>query len=218
MKRHQKSFSVEIKKSRLPDPRPHLPPRRLFAVPPDETSALVKETEPPPVVESVAAPRILPSVVEPVWSGSKPVELVPHNHSPGETNRGQIEFDLGVAGSEELEDTLARALTPADAETPTDVTPVVAEAAAPVHDLEPAQDQSVKAKSRKPRTKVSRAVEPAIEFLSRPEIVETPETAMITPPAAPPKVVQRRPTKRLAAAGQLPRHERWKRRLHPASW
>ena len=32
------------------------------------------------------------------------------------------------------------------------------------------------------------------------------------------KVAQRRMTKRLAAAAQLQRDERWKRRLHRAAW
>jgi hypothetical protein len=34
----------------------------------------------------------------------------------------------------------------------------------------------------------------------------------------PSNAVPRRLTKRLAAAAQLPRHERWKGRLHPAVW
>jgi hypothetical protein len=42
MKRPQKSFSVEIKKSRTQGQRSHLPPRRLFALPVDETSTVIR--------------------------------------------------------------------------------------------------------------------------------------------------------------------------------
>ena len=74
MKRQQASFSVEIKKSRTQ--RQQLPPRPLFATPPDETSAFIRKAEPQPVAEPVVAPRILPSILAPVSNRSEPVEPV----------------------------------------------------------------------------------------------------------------------------------------------
>jgi hypothetical protein len=89
-----------------------------------------------------------------------------------------------------------------------DNAPVDAEDALPVHDVQPAQGDGVKAKSRK---KGSGTVEQEIASEPLPE-VETPA------PSVESTVAQCRMTKRLAAAAQLPRHERWKGRLHPAAW
>jgi hypothetical protein len=218
MKRNQKPFSVEIKKSRVQSLSSQLPPRRLFETRPSDVTQVLQKEEPQSVAEPSPAPRILPSIVESVWSGSEPVEPIRHKRSSVETNRGQMELDLTARASEDVQHALARAQATADAVTPTDVTPVIAEDAAPVHDVQFAQGESVKAKSRKPRKKGSQAVEPALAFLPMPEAEGTPEPAVIAPPAATSKVVQRRLTKRLAAAAQLPRNERWKRRLHPTSW
>jgi hypothetical protein len=123
-----------------------------------------------------------------------------------------MELDLTATASGDVKHALARAQATVDAVTPTNVTPVIAEDAAPVHDVRSAQGESVKAKLRKPRQKFSQAVEPAMAFLPMPETEDKPEPAVTS------KMVQRRLTKRLAAAAQLPRNERWKRRLHPTSW
>jgi len=163
------------------------------------------------VPEPSAAPRILPSIVEPLWSRSEPVEPVPRKRPSGEANQGRMEFNLTAAASEDVKD--AHAGSPASANNlpQADNAPVDAEDALPVHDAQPAQGNSIKAKSRKPWKKSSGTAEQEIASELLPE-AEKPA------PSVELKVAQRRITKRLAAAAQLPRHERWKGRLHPAAW
>ena len=212
MKRNPKPFSVEIKKSRVQSLSSQLPPKRLFETRPVDVTQVLQKEEPQSVAEPSPASRILPSIVGSVWSGSEPVEPIRHKRSSVETNRGQMELDLTARASGDVKHALARAQARVDAVTPTDATPVIAGDAAPVHDVQFAQGESVKAKSRKPWKKVSQAVEPAMAFIPMPETEYKPEPSVTS------KMVQRRLTKRLAAAAQLPRNERWKRRLHPTSW
>jgi hypothetical protein len=212
MKRNPKPFSVEIKKSRVQSLSSQLPPRRLFETRPVDVTQVLQKEEPQSVAEPSPAPRILPSIVESVWSGSEPVEPIRHKRSSVETNRGQMELDLTAIASGDVKHALARAQATTDAVTPTIVTPVVAEDAAPAIDVQTQETDRRKTKSCKPRKKVSQAVEPAMAFIPMPETENKPEPAVTS------KVVQRRLTKRLAAAAQLPRNERWKRRLHPTSW
>ena len=115
MKRQQTSFSVEIKKSRTQGQRPHLPPRPLFeVVPPAAEARQILQTEAvPKVAEPISAPRILPSIVEPMWSRSEPAEPTRRKRSSGQTKRGQMEFDMSAA-SEDVND--APAETPVHAE------------------------------------------------------------------------------------------------------
>ena len=122
-----------------------------------------------------------------------------------------MELDLTATASEEVKD--AHGGVPASANNlpQADNVPVDEEDALPIHDVQPAQGDGVKAKSRKPRKKGSGTVEQEIVSEPLPE-VETPVPSVVS------KVAQRRITKRLAAAAQLPRHERWKGRLHPAAW
>ena len=94
----------------------------------------------------------------------------------------------------------------------TGIAAVVEEEARPVHDGHPAQGEGAKTKSRRPRKKISGAVEQ--ETASEP----SPEAEMTVASVALSKAAQRRMTKRLAAAAHLQRDERWKRRLHPAAW
>jgi hypothetical protein len=197
MKRNPKPFSVEIKKSRVQGQRSDLPPRGLFAAALAEATKIFQE-EPQAAAEPSAAPRILPSIVEPVWGGSEPIKIVRRKRSSGEANRGQVEPDPTVTASGDLKDTHVRVPKTANAETPNDVTPVA--------DVQPAQGESVKANSRKPRKKASGVVEQKIA----PELI--PKRIVSS------KAIQRRMSKRLAAAAQLPRHERWKGRLHPSAW
>ena len=147
-----------------------------------------------------------------MWSSSETVESVRRKHSSMEGNREQIEFDLTATASEDAEDAHAGERATARAMPRTDGALADAEDATPVHDVQPAQGEGVKAKSRKPRNKTSGAVEQEIASES------TPEAQMAASSVASSKAVQRRLTKRLAAAAQLPRHERWKGRLHPAAW
>jgi hypothetical protein len=161
MKRNSKPFSVEIKKSHVQVQRHYLLPRHLFATNPVEATKIFQKDEPRVVPEPSAAPRILPSIVDPLWSRSEPIEPVP--------------------------------------------------CALPVHDVQPAQGDGVMAKSQKPRKKAFGTVEQEIASKPLPE-AEMPSSSAVS------KVAQRRMTKPLAAAAQLPRHERWKGRLHPTVW
>jgi hypothetical protein len=122
-----------------------------------------------------------------------------------------MELDLTAAASENVKDAHAGAPARANNLPKADNAPVDTEDALPVHDVQPAQGNGMKAKSRKPRKKSSGTAEQEIASEPLPE-VETPA------PSVESKVAQRRITKRLAAAAQLPRHERWKGRLHPAAW
>ena len=102
MKRQQSSFSVEIKKSRTQAQRPHLPPRPLFeVVPPAAEARQILQTEAgPKVAEPASAPRILPSIVEPMWRRSEPAESTRRNRSSGETKPGQMVFDLNAVAED----------------------------------------------------------------------------------------------------------------------
>jgi hypothetical protein len=210
MKRNSKPFSVEIKKFRVQGQRAPLPPRHLFATTPAEVPKVFQKDEPRVVPEPSATPRILPSIAEPMWSSSGPAETARRKRSSGEANRGQMEFNLAATASEDTKDAHAEVL--ASAKTCSNLTtPVDAEDALPVHDIQPAQGNGVEAKSRKQQKKASGTVKQ--EIASEP----IPEAEMLTP-SVESKVAERRMTKRLSAAARLPRHERWKGRLHPAAW
>jgi hypothetical protein len=211
MKRNSKPFSVEIKKSRVQGQRSYFPPRHLFATNPVEATRVFPKDEPRVVPEPSAAPRILPSIVEPLWSRSEPVEPVPRKRPSGEANQARMEFNLTAAASEDVKD--AHAEAPASTKTlpQADNAHVDAEDALPIHDVQPAQGNGIKAKSRKPQKRAAGTTEQEIASEPIPE-------AEMSAPAVEPKVAQRRITKRLAAAAQLARHERWKGRLHPAAW
>jgi hypothetical protein len=220
MKRAPKSFSVEIKKSRTQGQRHHLPPRRLFdVVPPTAETAQIPQNEAEPKVGApTTAPRILPSIVEPMWSRSEPAELVHRKRSLGQTKREQMEFDLGAA-SEDVNDVAAEKPMYAEVALPTATTASDEVGATPTPDVEPASGKIAKSHARETRTKAPATVEPAQAPEPAPEAEPTPHAEMIEPSMEVPlRSNERRLTKRLAAAGQLPRSERWKRRLHPASW
>jgi hypothetical protein len=210
MKRNTKPFAVEIKKSRVQGH--YLPPRRLFEVAPTPATKSFQKEEPEAVVEPSPAPRILPSIVEPAWSSSEHA----HKHSSGQGNREQMEFDLTTSASKDVEEpqsampVIAAPVSQADtAETKED--------APPIRNVQPVQGESVKFSSQNPRQKASGIVRR--RDVSLPMVEQTSETEMMWALAVEPlQASERRLTKRQAAAVQLPRHERWKRRLHPASW
>lgn len=207
MKHNSKPFSVEIKKSRVQGQHTHLPPRRLFTTTPAEAPKVFQKEEPQVVPEPPAAPRILPSIVEPMWRSSESVETARRKRPSMQANREQMEFNLDGSAAEGVADAPAEAPVSAKAIPQSDGTFDEAENTTPVHDRQPAQGEGVRVKSRK---KGSGIVEQGIT--SEP----TPETGVTTSVVSS-KAVQRRMTKRLAAAAQLPRHERWKGRLHPAA-
>ena len=200
MKRNPRNFSVEIKKTRVPGQRSNLAPRRLFATASAEATKVFHREEPQTIAEPSPIRRILPSIVVPVWSSSEPIEPVCCKRPPVERSLGQMEFD------------------PAEAPVSANAVPQTGNALDDAHDamlvrdVLPAQSEDVKAKSRKLLKKAAEIVEreTAYDPLLEAEMTELSVASS--------KVVQRRLTKRLTAAALLPRHERWKGRLHPAAW
>jgi hypothetical protein len=208
MKRNTKPFSVEIKKSRVQGQRSHLPPRRLFELTLVEAPEIFQKEEPQATVERAPAPRILPSIVEPLWSSSEPVEPVRRKRSSVKARREQMESNLTATAFEDAETAHAGDHVSARAVPQTDGALDDAEDPTPVHHVQPARGEDVRAGSRKPRKKAPAVGEPKIASETIPEAEMT----------GPSNAVPRRLTKRLAAAAQLPRHERWKGRLHPTVW
>jgi hypothetical protein len=122
-----------------------------------------------------------------------------------------MELNLDASASEDVADAPTAALVSDEAMSQTYGALDGSEDTGGVYPVQPAQGDGVKAKSRKPQKRAAETVEQ--EITSEP----IPEAEMLTP-SVESKVAQRRITKRLAAAAQLPRHERWKGRLHPAAW
>jgi hypothetical protein len=212
MKRSTKPFSVEIKKSRVKGQRSHLPPRRLFELTLVEAPEIFQKEETQATVERASAPRILPSIVEPLWSSSEPVEPVRRKRSSVRARREQMESNLTATAFEDAEAAHAGDHVSARAVPQTDGALDDAEDPTPVHHVQPARGENVRAGSRNPRKEAPAVGEQEIAS-------ETiPEAEMTGPSAALSNAVPCRLTKRLAAAAQLPRHERWKGRLHPAVW
>ncbi len=213
MKRNTKPFSVEIKKPRVQSQHPHLPPKRLFELTSVEPAELVQKEDAQAMKESAPAPRILPSIVEPAWNSPEPVG---RQRSLQDDNQEQMELDWPAASSEAPVESPLAVLVIVGAVSQAD-TSAAREDKAPIHELQAAPGKRSK-KERKPRQKKPGAVERAMqsESTSQPERVPEPVALEISiPPSA--AALQRRRTKRLAKAAQLPRSERWKRRLHPAS-
>ncbi|WP_262299492.1 hypothetical protein [Microvirga sesbaniae] len=214
MKRNTKPFSIEIKKSRIPGQLHHLPPRSLFVPIPVEPSKIVQKEEPQAAAETSPVPRILPSIVEHPWGNSEPADPVRREDPAAEARREQMEFDLTTSAFEDVK------ATQSDVPVITEAVPQVDMATEPealsAHDGQPVQVAIANARARKPTRKASAVVEP-LEYPQRAFDLEQPPEAELTLPSAP-KAVKRRLTKRQAATIQLPRHERWKRRLHPAIW
>jgi len=122
-----------------------------------------------------------------------------------------MELNLNAGATWDMEDGPAEVPMVAKAVPQTDGALDDAENALPVHNIQSAQSGSMNARSPKSRKKASGTVEQGAAHEPTPE-------AEIIASAASTKVTQRRLTKRRAAATQLPRHERWKRRLRPAAW
>jgi hypothetical protein len=164
------------------------------------------------VARPPAAPRILPSILEPVRSNSAVVEPVRGKRSPGsKLHRSQIEPDLNTIGSEGALD--------APAETPV-MSKEMSQMDAPPAEEGASQAQETERTKTKPPMKALKTVKP----VTAPEPLSQPETASETQRVASRPVTKSRPadhrrhTRRQTAAAQLPRHERWKRRLHSAAW
>lgn len=218
MKRPQKSFSVEIKKSRTPGQRHHLLLRRLFAAPLDDISAVAQEAK-PQAAEPIMAPRILPSIIEPVLSDPEPVEPV-RRRRPGrlKADEEHIELDLQADAMKQLENCPGARPAP-ETGLPVDSAPVAEDSLQPIPDAR-IDDIAI---TEKPATTRRRELPELIEPMELPKIASQPSPApagsfSLSATATAPKAGSARMAKRQAEAAQLPRHQRWKRRLHPATW
>jgi hypothetical protein len=219
MKRNLKPFTIEIKKSRIPGQHHQLPPRRLFATVQVEVAKSVRTQEPQAVAEQPAPRRILPSIVEPGWSRPEPVEPVRRKQPSGsEAPQEQIEPDLEGLTSEPLQYAPAEASVLSQGMSRTDVSPVVEADVEPVHEVHIQEAETVKVKPRKARGPASEIIEQVVASGPMSESASAPEAADPSPVVTPRKLSHHGLTRRQAAAGRLPRHERWKRRLHPACW
>jgi hypothetical protein len=216
MKRNIKPFSVEIKKPRVQSQRYQLPPRRLFELTSVEPARTFQTEEPQATTELAPAPRILQSIVEPVWGSAEPVDPVGREPSPEQDNQEQMELDLTAASSEDPAEAHLAVPMVAEAMSQADMAAAGADTA-PIHNVHPAPGESSK-KERKPRKRSPGVVEHVMQpepNLQLERMLEPVILEVSMPPS--PDAIQRRRTKRLAEAAQLPRSERWKRRLHPAS-
>jgi len=221
MKRNLKPFSVEIKKSRVQGQRHQLPPRRLFEVV-QVGAPKVFQTEMPPVADEQAAPRrILPSLIEPEWSKPEAVESARRKRPLGsKIKEDHMELDLTAIHPDEVKDAPSAASVISKVISPTDVAHVSEGDPTSADETGAQVLAGAKAKSREWRTKAPEAVEQAMASNGVAVVEQALEKGVIAPSPVEivPQVSHRRLTKRQAAAAQLPRHERWKRRLHPASW
>jgi hypothetical protein len=220
MKRNLKPFTVEIKKSRAPGQHHQLPPRPLFAPMQVEVARTVQPEEPQAVSEQPAPRRILPSIVEPRWSRSESAEPVRRTEPSGaNVALEQMQLDLDAITSEDVKDASAEVMIP-EAMSQADVPPVVEEDVEPVHEVHILEAEVVEVKPRKPRRPASETVEQVVasEPVSEPALAPATEVVEPSPVVTPRKLSHHRLTRRQATAGRLPRHERWKRRLHPACW
>jgi hypothetical protein len=168
-------------------------------------------------MEPAPAPRILPSILEPVWGNSETLEAVHCEPSSGaKTGQHQAELNLNAITPEGAKDIPPETLMILDVGSQTGA-PVVDDAATPVYEVH--LYKTTKAKTRL-RKKVTKTVEPVLA--SDPMLQpEQPSAIKGIEPLRAEKSCRkdrRTPNRRRAAAAQLRRHERWKRRLHPASW
>jgi hypothetical protein len=215
MKRTPKPFSVEIKKSRAP--RQPIPPKSLFTIE-QAVTRIFQDRELQVVVEPAERPRILPSILEPMWSNTEAVEPVPQDRSTRpESYEDQIELGLETLAADENPGTApAEASVVPDAKSQTEAV-IIDEAAPRTAEADPSKASRAMAKPRKKNAKPN-GEGTAVEAAPRPTQASTTEVAEISPVVTPREAAPPTLTKRQAAAAQLPRHERWKRRLHPATW
>src|SRR3712207_2640994 len=104
MKRNPKPFSVEIKKSRVPGQRNHLPPKPLFATALAQATMISRKDEPEEASKHSAAPRILPSIIEAVRSSSETVVPVRRRSTSVQAVWEQMALNLDASGFEPVKD------------------------------------------------------------------------------------------------------------------
>jgi len=221
MKRTPKPFSVEIKKSRLQAERIQLPPKRLFGGHQADISKIfAKDVSQAAAEPSAPSRRILPSIIEPFSSGSEPVETVRQKRSNAAIPQAQIDFDWPVTISATEEDGYTQASVKVEAASEVTAAAAIEEDVVPVRDVQSAERDSAPTTSQKARKKAYRLAESTVSFssLSQPERPPTEEVAPWVSTERPFRTSNHRQIDRQAAAAQLPRQERWKRRLPTAAW
>lgn len=221
MKRNPKPFSVEIKKSRFPGQRHSLPPRLLFEPVPAATASFPQREEQQSVAEPVATPRVLPSIVKPLWSDAEPAEPMGGEQSlQPKASQGEMKFDLNERAPEDAKAAPGGTLVISDTQSQTDTAATTEKLATSVHEPHAHETESAKAKSRQPRKKASQVFEQAMssEPVSQPEQASKAEIVGPLRMKGRVRAGYRRQTERQTAAAQLSRQERWKRRLPPAAW
>jgi hypothetical protein len=130
-----------------------------------------------------------------------------------------MDLDLRVTAAEGVIDRPAEAPVILETVSRTESS-LVEEVVAPALEVQAQKTESTNATARKPRKKASKIVEPVTahdpvfqpETISKAQVIEPSLVNRL------PQADHRRLNRRQAAAAQLPRHERWKRRLHSAVW
>jgi hypothetical protein len=112
--------------------------------------------------------------------------------------------DLNASASKEAKEAFPDMPVIAQGASQPDPVIIPEEATIPAHGAQPHQSARPKAKSLKKAPKM-------VELAMASEPVSLPEPSSET-------AVIEALSRRQAAAAHLPRHERWKRRLHPAAW
>jgi hypothetical protein len=127
-----------------------------------------------------------------------------------------MDLDLRATAAEGVIDRPAEAPVMLEAVSRTDAS-LAEDVGAPALEVQAQKTEGTNATARK---KASTIVEPvtAHDPVSEPETIS--KAQVIEPPLVNrlPQADHRRLNRRQAAAAQLPRHERWKRRLHSAAW
>src|SRR4051794_21540345 len=154
MKRIPKPFAVEVKKSRVPGERTHLPPKPLFGIVPPEVIQTVRTEEPRTTAQPAVAPRILPSIVEPVWRNPEPDKPIRRKQSSAaERHSEQIEFELNLTAAEDVRKVPEEGLAQPEKAPQIDPVALIGEYTVPVHEAQSSNLEHTKPKPRKPRTK-----------------------------------------------------------------
>ena len=175
--------------------------------------------EAPTAHKATAAPRILPSLVEHPWAHSEPAEPLRRKRTTRlKADQEQIELELASDAIREREDHPDTLSTP-ETKLPMDTAPPAEEGKPPVADVRVDGMGTGEKPAKTRRTKWPEFVETVelSQTVSRPSPTHAGSSAR-SAPATSLNTFPARLTKRLAEAAHLPRHQRWKRRLHPASW
>lgn len=180
MKRCSNPFSVDIKKSRRPNQHhQRLPKFQLETSLADVTHVSWKKA-PQAMVEPSGVPRILPSIVEHVWSNPEPIEPVRNTRSSVAIAWRQMKFDEDAGSVEDVQD-LTTELTVLKAASQTAIA-VSDQTTIPIQNDQSVQNGSVTSNERTLRRKFPKSIESMIASGSETE----PE------PASPPSVCKAR--------------------------